>query len=85
MPASVTSASSWVTGSDGNIWFINDPFEQPSIGRLAPSGKATFFPLPNDASDLSLAPEGTANSGSRVQIHQAGLLRVVKLPNFTCQ
>ena len=54
IPASVTSANSWVAGPDGNLWFTTYLDSQTSaIGQFTLAGGLALFPVP-DATGLFL-------------------------------
>lgn len=51
--------SSTVTGSDGNVWFIQSPScGQTEISKITPSGTVSSYPVTVDPRSLTAGPDG---------------------------
>ena len=59
------------TGPDGNVWFTLR--FSPQLGRISPSGDFTFFPIPNNAEQI------TRGDGDTLYFTEFGASRIARI------
>ena len=78
-------------GADGNLWFtVKKPSSGPWwIGKITPTGTATFYPVPGltaNLNDITMGPDGNvwfADGGSRTigRVTPSGAITEFNVPN----